>query len=60
MADGQAMEVALGRLERAAAEMAAALRAGDFTVPRACPSCGQRGICRARFALREDHGHPLR
>ena len=49
MADGQAMEAALGRLELAVAEMAAALRAGDFTVPRACPSCGQRGVCRAQF-----------
>jgi RecB family exonuclease len=59
MADGEAVEEALGRLERAVVEMAAALRAGDFTVPRACPSCSQRGICRARFAVREEHAHPL-
>jgi hypothetical protein len=59
MADGQAMEEALARLEQAAAEMASRLRAGDFTVPRACGSCGQRGICRARF-VREEHGRQLR
>jgi RecB family exonuclease len=62
MADGETMEAALAGLEQAAAGMAARLRAGDFTAPRACPSCGQRGVCRARFALREDGGigHPLR
>ncbi len=54
MADGETLEAALAGLERAAAEMAERLRAGDFTVPRACASCGQRGICRARFAVRED------
>jgi RecB family exonuclease len=62
MADGQALEAALGRLEQAVGEMAFRLRAGDFTVPRDCPSCAQRGVCRARFAVREDRGigHPLR
>jgi hypothetical protein len=59
MADGPAMETALGRLELAVAEMASRLRAGDFTAPRTCASCGQRGVCRARF-LGEAHGRPLR
>jgi RecB family exonuclease len=59
MADGPAMEAALGRLELAVAEMASRLRAGDFTAPRTCASCGERGLCRARF-LGEAHGHPLR
>jgi RecB family exonuclease len=59
MADPQAMEAAVAGLEQAAAEMAERLRAGDFTVPRACASCAQRGICRARF-VREEHGRPLR
>ena len=60
MADEQAMQKALGRLEQAVGEMAARLRGGDFTATRTCQSCGQRGVCRARFAVREDHGHPLR
>jgi ATP-dependent helicase/nuclease subunit B len=59
MAEGPAMEAALGRLELAVAEMASKLRAGDFTAPRTCASCGQRGVCRARF-LGEAHGRPLR
>jgi len=59
MADGPAMEAALGRLELAVAGMATRLRAGDFTAPRTCVSCGQRGVCRARF-LGEAHGRPLR
>jgi hypothetical protein len=59
MADGETMERALQGLEQAVAGMAAALAAGDFTVPRTCESCGQRGICRAQFAG-EAHGHPLR
>ena len=60
MADGPTMEQALRRLEQAIAGMAAALASGDFTVPRTCASCGRRGICRARFALTESHGPPLR
>ncbi len=59
MADGPAMEAAMGRLELAVAELASRLRAGDFTAPRTCASCGQRGVCRARF-LGEAHGRPLR
>jgi RecB family exonuclease len=59
MADGPAMEAALGRLELAVAQMASRLRAGDFTAPRSCPSCAQRGVCRARF-LGEAHGRSLR
>ncbi len=51
MADGEAMEAALGRLELAASEMAFRLRAGDFTAPRGCLSCGQRGVCRAPLRL---------
>jgi RecB family exonuclease len=60
MADGQAMEQALQRLEQAVSAMAAALGAGDFTVPRTCATCGSSGICRARFTAGETHGHPLR
>jgi ATP-dependent helicase/nuclease subunit B len=59
MADGPAMEAALGRLELAVAEMVSRLRAGDFTAPRTCASCGQRGVCRERF-LGGAHGRPLR
>jgi RecB family exonuclease len=60
MADGPALEAALAGLERAVAEMAGRLRAGDFTVARDCPACAQRGVCRARFAVREEQDRALR
>ena len=40
MADAEDMEQALQGLEQAVTGMAAALEAGDFTVPRTCESCG--------------------
>jgi len=53
MADGEAMAEARAALRRRAAGVAAALAAGDFTIPPrpACDSCGQRPVCRHRYAV---------
>jgi RecB family exonuclease len=61
---GEGLEGFLAAFDRALGETALGISAGSFplapkeTQGEACQSCGARGICRERYALRFDSGTP--